>query len=291
MQIRCRSEPTYSCRRAICAKAVNILFATIAGNLDLRGAKFAELDLSGTTIGGEFRLGPTVWRAEGGTPGALTLKNTRVGSLVDDRDLKKSWPDEGYLHLHGFTFAHLGGFEQDANSDPRIRGDEWWDKWAQLDRNYNPHPYQQLANAFAAAGDRDLSDAIRYRSRVREQQNLKGMDWVWSWPLRWIAGFGVYPHWVLYWIAGISLAGTFYLRKCSKGVRDAGHTFLWCWGASFTRLLPVIEISREFTDFFNDPERKNLTGFQMFVFSIVGVVGWFLAAILVAAVSGVTSAS
>ena len=278
-------------RRAICAKAVNILFATIASNLDLRGAKFAELDLSGTTIGGEFRLGPTVWRAEGGTPGALTLKNTRVGSLVDDRDLKKSWPDEGYLHLHGFTFAHLGGFEQDANSDPRIRGDEWWDKWAQLDRNYNPHPYQQLANAFAAAGDRDLSDAIRYRSRVREQQNLKG----WT-------GYGPGP-------CDGSRASASILTGFSTGspafrwpapsifgsARKACATpAILSFGAGarvLTRLLPVIEISREFTDFFNDPERKNLTGFQMFVFSIVGVIGWFLAAILVAAVSGVTSAS
>jgi hypothetical protein len=113
----------------------------------------------------------------------------------------------------------------------------------------------------------------------------------WSWPLRWVAGFGIYPHWVLGWIAAVSLAGALYLWLRSKGVRDAGHNFLWCIGASLTRLLPVIEINREFTDFFNDPKRERLTGFQMFVFSVIRVIGWFLAAILVAAVSGVTSNS
>jgi hypothetical protein len=72
-------------------------------------------------------------------------------------------------------------------------------------------------------------------------------------------------------------------------VRDKGHGFLWCWGASLTRLLPVIEINKEFSDFFNDPDRKNLTARENVAFSLMGVFGWFLAAILIAAVSGITA--
>jgi hypothetical protein len=52
--------------------------------------------------------------------------------------------------------------------------------------------------------------------------------------------------------------------------------------------LPVIEINKEFTDFFDDPKRSRLTSWQSFVFSGIGMVGWVLGAILVAAVSGLT---
>ena len=47
-------------------------------------------------------------------------------------------------------------------------------------------------------------------------------------------------------------------------------------------------MSREFTDFFNDPDRTQLTNTQMFVFSAVRVVGWVLGFILIAAVTGLT---
>ena len=37
---------------------------------------------------------------------------------------------------------------------------------------------------------------------------------------------------------------------------DEKHGFVWCFGASLAPLLPVIEINREFTEFFNDPKRE-----------------------------------
>jgi hypothetical protein len=53
----------------------------------------------------------------------------------------------------------------------------------------------------------------------------------------------------------------------------------------------VIEISKEFTAFFDDPERKRLSGWQSFIFSAMGIVGFVLGAILIAAVSGLTQSS
>jgi hypothetical protein len=55
--------------------------------------------------------------------------------------------------------------------------------------------------------------------------------------------------------------------------------------------LPVIEINKEFTEFFNDPKRERLTGWQSFIFNAMGIVGYVLGAILVAAVSGLTQSS
>ena len=108
---------------------------------------------------------------------------------------------------------------------------------------------------------------------------------VWCGALQYVAGFGIgtYTFRVLNWVIIIMVFGA--------GVRDEKHPFVWCLGASLSRLLPVIEINKEFTDFFNDPERKRLTGWQGFIFSVIGIVGWVLGLILLAAVSGLTQSS
>jgi hypothetical protein len=57
------------------------------------------------------------------------------------------------------------------------------------------------------------------------------------------------------------------------------------------QLLPVITINKELTEFFNDPERTRLKGWQVFLFSALGVVGLSLGTILLVAVSGLTRSS
>jgi hypothetical protein len=69
------------------------------------------------------------------------------------------------------------------------------------------------------------------------------------------------------------------------GVRPLGRR---CRAGSKAQLLPVIEVNKEFTDFFNDPKRRRLKGWQATLFSALGVVGWVLGAVLVVAVSGLT---
>jgi hypothetical protein len=76
-----------------------------------------------------------------------------------------------------------------------------------------------------------------------------------------------------------------------KGVREGRYNFFWCFGASLARLLPAIEINKEFTAFFDDPKRERLTGWQSFVFSAIRRVGWVFGLILLAAISGLTQGS
>ncbi len=108
------------------------------------------------------------------------MRNAKIGTLLNDAD---AWPDAGYIRriLEGFSFAHL--------SDPGESA-EWWDGWAKRDKQYSPHPYQQLAAAFSLAGDKDLADDIRFRSKVRERQGQTGLNWLWSWFLQWVAESG-----------------------------------------------------------------------------------------------------
>jgi uncharacterized protein YjbI with pentapeptide repeats len=272
-------------RDANCAQAVVMVSVHVGGSLDLRGAALAGLDLSDTSIAGDLALG-----GKNGKPGALNLHNAHIGNLMDAQD---AWPAKGQLHLDGFTFSHLGGFRGETGPEMRARGMDWWDKWARLDTNYSPAPYAQLAAALTSAGDRDAANEIRYYGRVRERETAKGLAYVWSGFLQYVAGFGIgtYTFRVLFWVIGISLLGALYLWTRVKGVRDGNHGFFWCFGASLARLLPVIEINKEFTTFFDDPERKRLTGRQTFIFSAMGIVGFVLGAILIAAVSGLTQGS
>jgi hypothetical protein len=143
------------------------------------------------------------------------------------------------------------------------------------------------------AVDRDAANEIRYLGRVRECETEKGLAGVLCGALQYVAGFGIgtYTFRALYWVIGISLLGAFYLRTRVKGVRDGHHGFTWCVGASLARLLPVIEINKEFTAFFDDPKRERLTGWQSLIFAVISIVGFVLGAILIAAVSGLTQSS
>ena len=156
---------------ANCVGKVNMVFAHVGGNLDLRGATLAGLDLSGASIAGDLRLGgshqPAVWAGNEAEPGALNLRNTHIGNLMDE---KNAWPTKGHLHLDGFTFAHLGGFAGETGREMRARGMDWWDNWARRDPDYSPAPYAQLAAALTNAGDRDAANEIplpRPRARTR----------------------------------------------------------------------------------------------------------------------------
>jgi hypothetical protein len=274
------------------AKKAILASATIGRHLFIDHSRFATLDLSRATIATDLKLSgadsSSLWRTSDGRPGDLDLRHAHIGVLPQPG---AAWPETGHLHLAGITIDRISEEMQDdkkRNSDA-----EFWDEWARRDRDYVPRTYQQLASVFAAAGEHGLVDEIRYLGRVREHETQFGLDWTWSAFQRWVAGFGIgtYPFRVLVWITVISLAGALYLRARSKGVLEAGHSFAWCWGASLARLVPGIEINKEFTDFFNDPKRERLTGFQMFVFSVIGALGWLLAAILVTAVSGIAGKS
>jgi hypothetical protein len=255
------------------------------------GDTLADLYLPGASITGNLVLGepgnPAVWNGIKGEPGVLNLRDAHVGNLMDTKD---AWPAKGQLHLDGFRFDPLGGFEGETEPEMRARGMGWWDNWARRDPTYSPSPYAQLAAALTSAGDRDAANEIRYLGRVRERETEKGLGWVWSGFLQYVAGFGIgtYTFRVLNWVIVITVFGAVYLKESVKGVRDEKHGFIWCFGASLSRLLPVIEINKEFTAFFDDPQRKRLTGWQSFIFSVIGMVGFVLGAILLAAVSGLT---
>jgi uncharacterized protein YjbI with pentapeptide repeats len=278
------------------ADQVEMGLAHIGGSLDLSGAGLAGLNLSGASIAADLKLGgaheSSLCKGNDCKPGTLNLRNVHIGSWMDARD---DWPTQGQLHLEGLTFGRLGGIDGDTGPQMHDQEAKWWDNWARRDPGYSPSTYAQLAAAFTNSGDRDAADDIRYLRREREREMACKESQLGSCILQTVldavAGYGVGSHTfkVIPWVLAFWLAGGLLLWWTVPAAKNRGA--IWCSCASLAQLLPVITINKELTDFFNDPERKNLKSWQVFVFSALGVVGLALGAILLIAVSGLTQNS
>jgi uncharacterized protein YjbI with pentapeptide repeats len=280
--------------RAAChADKAVLAFANVGGNLDLRHASLADADFSGASVAGELRLGgqrlPHCRTAGGAAPDVLNLRNARAGSLMVASDALTARPQ---LRLDGFSFGRVG----DTEPQQRRHSASWWGDWARLDPAYSPTPYAQLAAAFTSSGDRDGANEIRYLDRVRQRQVACEETWlrgscILQTALGAVAGYGIgsYTFIVLPWVLGFWLAGAALLWWTVPAAKHKGA--IWCSCASLAQLLHVIPINKELTAFFDDPERARLKGWQVFVFSALGIVGLALGTILLAAVSGLTHSS
>jgi hypothetical protein len=306
-----------SMQNARFADEVKLLFARFDNNVDLRGATIADLDLSGASIAGDLQLASennlATWITVDGRDGDLNLRNAHIDNLMDE---KEAWPKKKHLVLNGARFDHLGGHQGETEREMLNRGADWWDEhWAELNPQYSPSPYAQLAAAFTALGDRDNANEIRYRARERERavawedRNRNWSAWG-TWllldALYYIAGYGIGYHTfvVLKWVFVISVVAAALLWLTVPAARkryedrkfigsnprpstlkrnyDWVRSFLWCLAASFNKLLPGIEL-KEFEWEFND-----LKLWQRIAFSTLGIIGWILGGILILAVSGLT---
>jgi hypothetical protein len=225
----------------------------------------------------------------------LILRNAHVEALQDGTD---TWPP--LVDLEGFHYDRLGGAAGTGRDDMRNRQPAQWIDWLARNRPYSEQPYTQLAAVLAASGSRDTAERIQLAGREQERQQawLRGDIGVYLWLsfLSLVAGYGIglYTFQVLYCVVVFTVVGAAVLWFSPNARR---HGPMWLLGASLHRLLPVIELNKEFKDFFDNPppthayERPNLNRFQVAFFSALAVVGWILGFFLLAAMGGLTQRS
>ena len=157
-------------------KEVKLSRARIGADLDLAGSTLSSLDLTGSQVFGEFRLGsethgPVVWRSHKGAK--LILRNTEVGVPEVTR---KGWPDK--LELEGFIYSRLGGFGTRISNGQTVIDVDWFPSWLERQSTYSPQPYEQLAGVLRKSGHRDKASALLYWSRERQRTEVaSGLDW------------------------------------------------------------------------------------------------------------------
>lgn len=199
------------------------------------------------------------------------------------RDRKESWPEE--LALDGFTYKAITAAPQVSVRD-RI---DWCKKNATIGLNAQ-QPLAQLARFYREAGDDRAARLVGIEKEYlrRRRQGRSAMQVVatfWSSLLRVFVGYGYRP-WLILWpfsflLAAGSLAFTVLdtvgLIKPSSG-SPAGLTFN-AFRFTADHLFPVANFKQR--DSF---VALGIGEWLVFVFTFSG---WFLAFVLVAAISGV----
>ncbi len=268
----------------------NLMFLSVGSNLDAQGATLRGLDLTGSRIKGELRLGSAnrtdiEWESykdenKNSHAPKLTLRNTSVGAL---QDTKNTWPGHLEREFEGFTYDRLSGFGASEQDEPYKRESSWFIKWLEKDETYSPQPYRQLAGVLRAAGHEDMADDILVASRNREleESNCSQFKWWGLWAL-WLFigyGYGWRVFWALAWVAGLAVLGTAVLCLAREGNRRS-MKLGFCY--SLDMLLPIIHLRElHYTD-------VDLNTWAKYYFYFHKIMGYVLIFFVLAGLSGLT---
>jgi hypothetical protein len=263
--------------------------AIVSSQMDVAGLGWVCTDDTSTAgggaavhwvLGGQSRQRARCSQADDAPEPRLILRNMHVGTLRDSAD---AWPPS--LDLDGFRYDRFYGSIGAETRDIRARSAEQWIDWLARDPSFSTRKYEQLASILLTTGQRGASYRIQYAGREMERQEAwRQRDWSqWAWLtlLSVIAGYGIGTYVLRVVPLGLSFAliGTILLGFSPIARR---RSLLWRFGASLHRLLPVIELSKEFKDFFDNPdpprvyEPRNLNSRLAFFFALLAVVGWIL---------------
>ena len=257
-------------------KPARLMFLSVGSTLDVRIAKLKGLDLTGSRVKDELRLGSpkkniewTSYKDEHDNSRApkLTLRNVSVGALQDTRG---TWPDHLEREFEGFTYDHLGGFGASEHDGPDERGSSWFIEWLAKDESYSPQPYRHLAGVLRTTGHEDMANHILFASRDLElgETDWWPPKWVWLWILKLSIGYGYGWGYLcaVAWSAVLIGIGTCILYCKKEKDKDGIKLGFWY---SLDMLLPVIRLrERHYTEV----DLKTCAKYYFYVHTILGYV-------------------
>ena len=256
----------------------------VVGSVDVGGATFSLLNLSGATVGKDFAFGAggnaVRWvgsmKSDGRTRGPwMSLWNASVGGLVDDTE---SWPDNLQTVMRDFTYERLTPLSSGGQGIGQVRDADWYVDWLARDSSGSFQPYRQLAAVLASYGHDGAAYTVLIAGRERHRAQM-------PWPERWVLfllrwtiryGYGAGELCALLWALVFVLIGGV-IARCKKG-------WSWCdslW-YSVDRLLPGIQLSER---------HRELPGRARYYFFAHRLIGYTLLLLVVAGLTGLTDPS
>jgi hypothetical protein len=248
-------------RETVFHKPVKLAFAKISGQLLLEGAKFEAFDLRGSQVAGY-----------------LDIRATQVEGILCS---KENWAQ--VLKIDRLSYGHLGGLGQGPDDDRMTsRPASWFIAWLGRQKEYSPQPYEQCAKVLRQAGQPGKANEVLFAGKERERDlawKQGKIRWFWLSLLRWTMGYGLgwrYLH-CLIWVALLTGLGAW---VASATPLAGGHTWGWLLGYSFSKLIPLVNLGKNFEALVHGPAQGYFIAHQM--------AGWALASFVVAGLAGLT---
>jgi len=293
-------------------------YSKIGGNVDLVAASLGQVDLQGSKIGGSLQLGYRRWpgpawvefRADPTAAEAepqLNLFNASVVALEDSSIKEGPGSDHGWpgdVQLDGFTYGRLGTTSVYESRPINRNGEEcetdgigihlrpvcWWKDRLARTHTFSPFPYVQLSGVLISEGYREEADDILFAEKTRETsrtwESCSYLSWIRLTSLRFVMGYGIGNRifLVLLYVLGLTVLGMIILIFSSL----PRHRAAWYLGASLSRLLPGVEISSEFKDFFDGREFRSSHWAMRTYFGALVILGWIFGVFILAGLAGLT---
>jgi len=196
---------------------VRLMGVQTGGGLSCRGASISGTLLAQTAV----IKGTFFWTRIDPKGIALDLTNASAGALVDDAGSRLT---AGKLILDGFIYGRISG---SAPKDVTSRLD-----WLDRQKSFAPQPYRQLAKVLRDEGD----DAGARRVLFEMEDRRRGQEdpwyaWPWSSILKVTIGYGYYPGFSLAWLLFFVLLGWPFFRRAyfagniAPSHKDAYYSF------------------------------------------------------------------
>lgn len=273
---------------------IQMPFARIGQNLDLSTTVLQTIDATGSTIGGELRLGATgstrltapVWRPSGW----MTLRNVSVSAWVDSSDNENSrnvncpsveaadhdldpWPP--VIDVIGFSYDRAGGLGGGTE-----RPKDWYVNWLAKQEPFSLDPYRRLADYLLTNGRVAAANQVLYAGKQRQREKSERLTRFLLFT-QWIfVGYGIRTWYILGWVLGMIALGAVIFSRTSEA---KSRNMPYCLAYSTEMFLPFVNLRKRHGDI-------DFAGRTRYYLYLHKFMGWVCSLFFVTALAGLFEA-
>ncbi|MFD1150129.1 translocation/assembly module TamB domain-containing protein [Saccharothrix hoggarensis] len=192
--------------------------------------------------------------------GRVVLTRVTAATVLDGPGL---WAATGGVDVEDFTFRSISSTPH-VGVRTRLR----WLREVQPD--FAPGPYEQLAAVYRDGGEEELAQAVQLEKQHRRYSELGVAGRVWGFLQRWTVGYGYRPWLAIAWLAAFWLAGSAWFLGHEMPKLNDDESPSWnAWLLSMDLLIPIVDLGQD--------GKWKFSGASQWISSGLIAVGWILA--------------
>ncbi|MBW4719419.1 hypothetical protein KZQ38_19700 [Saccharothrix sp. SC076] len=241
---------------------VRILLAEVGKKATFTGARLGGPD-SGIALNAQgLTVSQLVLRPdEDHVPvGRVQLRRVRATAVQDGPGL---WAATGGVDVEDFTFGSISS-SPPVDVRTRLR----WLREVQPD--FAPGPYEQLANVYRDGGEEELAQHVQLEKQHRRYSELGRAGRVWGFLQRWTVGYGYRPWLAIAWLTAFWLLGALWFLGHEMPKLNDDESPTWNpWLLAVDLLIPIVDLGQD--------GKWKFSGPSQWISSSLIAVGWILA--------------